>query len=50
MISENASSTANANPSLATIPMSAYGYKETSSRPKSRSALPPRPDIAAGID
>ncbi len=27
MISENASSTANANPSLATIPMSAYGYE-----------------------
>ena len=24
---------------------SAYGYEQTSSRPKSRSALPPKPDI-----
>ncbi len=29
MISENASLTANANPSLATVPMSAYGYQQT---------------------
>ena len=29
MISENASLTANANPSLATVPMSASGYKRT---------------------
>ncbi len=29
MISENASLTANANPSLATVPMSASGYERT---------------------
>ncbi len=27
--------------------MSAFGYKQTSSRPKSKSALPPAPDIPA---
>ncbi len=28
---------------------SAYGYKETSSRPKSKSALPPKADISATL-
>jgi hypothetical protein len=29
--------------------MSAYGYKQTSSRPKSTSALPPKADILAAV-
>ncbi len=34
---------------LALTRMSAYGYKQTSSRPKLRSALPPKADIRVSI-